>query len=556
MSKFTDFNKLKELKAQVRQVQRMRKSGKTQREKFLDDTLPKLLAPNPDNDDLLYIGGHWIPVNQMEDHCLTQGISGGGKTLQLKPQIASALRSIRRGTDRRAIIADAKQDMLPMVAELTQKQGIPLLYFNVSDRRSVAYDIARDIEGRSDKCGEAARQLIPTPRKGEPFWTQAAQALLQAGMLRLNQTNGQNWGLHHVYGMAMMALPELVEFLSVHPSGRQVAAKYLPDDMGGNTQFGFTSQLDVSLRQLEVAAAAQYYTDRKRWISSNDFLTSESVLLIGTNTDTRQTTNPIVRLLFQNLANRIMDLPNSDTRRIFAFLDELPLWGVLPKLDELLYFSRSKGMIISLVIQDIEQLNDLYGRSIATVIGGNCSTKLLFKPASYESAQWAIRTLGEHIFKRYEYTKQFTYEGITESQSMRTEKDFPLTTGELMGLGKASKRVGSKFVLQAPFHKPVIKFMTPQEISAVQPKDARIPLKVPREPHQYNMPANFNPNQIMGNMRETFSNQQLKEQYLSNYADNPIQQAIARQVFEMYEDMAHSVVDDFRDFHVKQSRGQ
>lgn len=551
MSNFTDFNKLRKLKAQVREVHRTRKAGRTQKDKYLDDTLPQLLAPNPRNDDLFYIGGHLIPVNEMEGHCLTQGVSGGGKTLQLKPQIASAIRSIRRGNDRRAIIADAKQDMLPFVAELTQKQRIPLLYFNVSDRRSIAYDIARDIDGRSDRCSEAAKQLIPTPKKGEPFWTQAAQALLHAGMLRLNQTHGRNWGLHHCYAMSMMALPELVEFLSVHPSGRQVAAKYLPDDMGGNTQFGFTSQLDVSLRQLEVAAAAQYYTDPKRWISSNDFLNSESVLLIGTSTETRQTTNPIVRLFFQNLANRIMDLSESDSRKIFTFLDELPRWGILPNLEELLSFSRSKGMIISLVIQDIEQLNDLYGHSIAGALTGCCSARLLFTTGSYKSAEWAISTLGQHNFKRWDYTKSFTSEGISESQSLRVEKDFPLTTGELMNLGTANKRTGSKFILKVDGYKPCIKSMSPKEIAALQPKNARIPLKATRENHQFNMPASFNPTQVMGSMRKTFSSQKLKEQFLSNYPPNSMKRAIAARVFEMYKDMAHNVVDDFRDFHVK-----
>lgn len=547
MSNYTNFDTLKKLRQQVRTMQRTRKTGKTQREKFLDTTLPTLLAPNPHNDNLLYIGGHYIPISEMEGHIFTQGISGSGKTLQLKPQIASAIRSIRRGTDRRAIIADAKQDMLPFVAALTQQQGIPLLYFNVSDPRSIAYDIARDIDGRSDKCGEAARQLIPTPKKGEPFWTQSAQALLQAGMLRLNQLKGTRWGLHDVYGMAMMALPELVEFLSVTPSGRQVAAKYLPDDVGGNTQFGFTSQLDVSLRQLEVPAAAQYYTDRKRWVSSGDFLRSESVLLIGTNTETRQTTNPIVRLLFQNIANKINNLSNSDIRKIFIFLDELALWGILPKLDELLAFSRSKGGIISLVVQDMEQLNDLYGRSKAADLAGECETKLLFRPASYQSAEWAVSTLGQHYFKRYDYTKQFTSEGITESQSMRIEKDFPLTTGELMGLGTANRRKGSKFVLQTPFHRPCINHMTPKEIDSVQPKDGRISFTVSKPKHHYSMPAGYNPAHFMRNVRETFSNEQLKDQYLSSIKD-PFEREIGRRIVEMYQDTASTLVDEYHQF--------
>lgn len=125
MSYFTDFTEFKRLEAKVGALHRARNTQNTERERFLDTTPPRLLAPSSDNDDLFYIGGHWIPVNAMEGHILTQGISGVGKTLQLKPQIASAIKSIHRGTDRRVFIADAKKDMLPFVAKLTQEKGIP-----------------------------------------------------------------------------------------------------------------------------------------------------------------------------------------------------------------------------------------------------------------------------------------------------------------------------------------------------------------------------------------------------------------------------------------------
>lgn len=554
MSYFTDFNELKRLKAEVRKLQRQRKSGKSERERFLDDVPPDLLTPNEEGDDLFYIGGHYVPVYKMRGSILTQGVSRSGKTLQLKPQIASAIKAVRRGTDRRVVIADAKQDMLPFVAELTQRSCVPLLYFNVSDRRSVAYDIARDIGDRSDKCSEAARQLIPTPRRGEPFWSQSAQALAQAGMMRLIQEQGTNWGLHDLYGMSLMAMPELVEFLSVHPSGKRIAAKYLPDDRGGNTQFGFTSQLDVSLRQLEVAAAAQYYTPRNRWVSTGDFLNSESVLLIGTNTETRETTNPVVRLLFQNLVNRINRLSDSSTRKIFTFLDELPTWGFLPKIDELLAFSPSKGAITSLVFQDIKQLISAYGEEMAETITGMCQSKLLFAPASYQSAQWAVRSLGERQFRRWSYNKQFTYEGITESQSMTYEKDFPLTTGELMDLGLADPSTGSRFVIKPLSGKPFLKYMSAQEITAHQPRNAQIPLTLEREPYEYNMPTDFDPNQFKAFMSSTFTNEELRNQFISNYEDGSYEQELAKQMFEMFCEMSQRYAREFTQFYGNQQR--
>lgn len=545
---FIDPDDFQPLKSKVYHIKQRKKHQPSDREQYLSHIPPAYLTPNFDRDDPFYIGGHFVPIKEMRGSVMYLGISRCGKTLQLKPSIATSISSIqRRGFDRRAVIADAKQDMLPFVAELTKKLGIPLYYFNLADKRSIAYHIAEDIGGRSDKAREAALGLIPTPKGSEPFWSQAAQTLAHAGMLRLHQLCGTNWGLHDLYPMALMSIPQMITFLSGHPTGRQVAEKYLPDGVGDNTKFGFISQLSSALEQIETAAAAQYYTPKNRWLSMSRFLKSESVLLFGTNTDTRRSSNPIFQIMFQNLVNKINLKSDSSTRKTFIFLDELPFWGKLSGIGELLTFSPSKGAVTSLVCQDTRHLSDIYGENMASAMLGNCQNSLLFAPASSQSAEWAVRSLGKREFETIRFSTNFSPGGISENESNGVETTYPLTDGELRDLGLADPRSGSRFVLKTIWNdRPFIKYMSAQEINKWKPDKGNTPLFIPRSSDQLELPASNSTdfNRLRTFLNETLTNQQLEEQFLSAYPLGS-ERYTAQQAFKV---MKHVMTHNIREF--------
>lgn len=554
----TDYNinpdDFQPVKRQVRHIKQTKKRQPSARKSYLHHTPPPYLIPNPYNDDPFYIGGHFVPVTEMKGSIQYCGASRSGKTLQLKPSMATAIASVRRrGADRRVVLTDAKQDMLPMVAALTKRIGVPFYYFNITDRRSIAYHIAEDIGGRSDKAREAALQMIPTPRTGDAYWSQTAQALFHAGTLTLNQDYGTEWGLHDLYSMALMSIPQLIEFLSRNPVGRMIAQKYLPEDVGENTKFGFISQLTSSLNQIELAAAAQYYTPKSRWLSMSKFLRSEAVLLFGTSTDTRQATNPIFQLAFRNLVSTMNLYKDSPTKKTFTFLDELPFWGKLNALQELLTFSPSKGAVTSLVFQDINHVIDIYGEKMALTISGNCQTSLLFAPASTASAEWSVHTLGKHEFPTSRFSTNFSSSGISESESVGSEYAYPMTDGELRNLGFANPRTGSRFVLNPMSGRPFIKSMTAQEIERWKPESGNTQLLVPRPPHEYSMPAEYcNLKRSNAFLAKTLSSQQIEEQYLSTMKPGSREQQISKQMFKVLRHVLTKQVREYNEFRQKQ----
>ena len=137
---------------------------------------------------------------------------------------------------------------------------------------------------------------------------------------------------------------------------------------------------------------------------------------------------------------------------------------------------------------------------------------------------------------------------------MSVEKDFPLTTGELMDLGIADPSTGSRFIINLLAGKPFLNYMTPQEIERFQPQNANIPLMVEREPHQYNMPTDFDPNQFKEILSGTFTNEALKVKFISNYEDGSYEQELAKQMFEMFCEMSQRYAREFTQFYGNQQR--
>ncbi|NJL42461.1 MAG: type IV secretion system DNA-binding domain-containing protein [Pseudanabaena sp. SU_2_4] len=401
--------------------------------------------------EYLEFGGHRIPITEAQGTSLMMGISRSGKSLEQKTLMASALRAIRRGSDRRAVILDAKGDLLPIVWKACKEQRLPLWYFNLADRRTIAPHIARDLEGRPDKVYEFFKIVIPEPERGERFWSQTAQILGSAIALTLYQEQGESWGLHDLYRKVLSDIPALIGFLQLHPQGKDIAARYLPTDTGQNTQYGFLTQLTVSIQQLELAAVNQYHTPKARWFSLRDFIESDGVFLIGANSDVRKATNPIVQALFRLYVNFISRLPDSRSRKLFTFIDEVSFWGKIDGLDELHTFCPSKGAVNALVVQGIEQLYALYGEHTARAIAGQSVIKLLFHPTDSTSARWMVDQMGQ--FRVYEVRRSSSFGRGGESYSK--SEDFvmrePVTTGELFNLPLASPRSGNHFYLHTPW---------------------------------------------------------------------------------------------------------
>ncbi len=138
-------------------------------------------------------GGCFLPHKVAYGHFAAVGATGSGKTMLQRLFMQSVLPSVRPDSGQRALIYDAKQDMLALLGGM----GIaaPIHILNPLDARSVAWDIATDVTSPAAAL-QAASLLIPkASHDANPFFSNAARHLLHGVLLALILCAPKRWTL-------------------------------------------------------------------------------------------------------------------------------------------------------------------------------------------------------------------------------------------------------------------------------------------------------------------------------------------------------------------------
>ena len=113
----------------------------------------------------------------------------------------------------------------------------------------------------------------------------------------------------------------------------------------------------------------------------------------------------------------MLSLAQSDGRRIWVILDELPTLHQVPSLQPGLAESRQFGGCFVLGVQVASALRDLYGRNGAETISGLCGTRAVLAAPDRDTAQWSADSLGrseiEEVAEGYSYGANTIRDGVS-----------------------------------------------------------------------------------------------------------------------------------------------
>lgn len=175
-------------------VERIHLRGRTLRSAAsVSSLLDSKLRPG---DPGLRLGRQLVPSEIATRHFAFIGTTGSGKTLLQRLLMQSALATLGQGYGQRAVIYDAKQDLLGLLSGM--RVGVPIRILNPLDARSVGWNLAADIQ-----CPAAALQvattLVPAAKNdANPFFTNAARHLLYGAILALVELAPERWTLRQV----------------------------------------------------------------------------------------------------------------------------------------------------------------------------------------------------------------------------------------------------------------------------------------------------------------------------------------------------------------------
>jgi hypothetical protein len=335
---------------------------------------------NPGEETLRWAGLD-IPESEATRHFAIIGGPGSGKTLSIQFLMRSVFGAMTRGSDRRALVYDAKQDAQEMLRGMDIP--VPVVTLNPFVEGGVGWDIAADV-GDHQTAQDTAAILIPR-HKGEsqPFFSNGARILLEATMCSFLEFAPGRWTLRDVI-LALRYRHRTMALLSRSTHGAYLLRKFLT---GTEVDRNVESTIETTMRPLVAVASA--WEKAGETMGLQEFLDREMVLVLGASENAREVLNTINRVLFMCLTRRILNGPETNTKRTWVFIDELRDAGALEGLDRLILKGRSKGAAVVLGIQDLPSLEEVYSPQTARSIIGAPASKVFLANGEGETLKYA-----------------------------------------------------------------------------------------------------------------------------------------------------------------------
>jgi type IV secretory pathway TraG/TraD family ATPase VirD4 len=348
----------------------------------------------------LPIGQYKLPIEYEVKHCLIVGRPGTGKTVALS-QVISEIYNNKLS----AIIHDSKGDFVPSF----YNSEIDYI-LNPFDERCINWNIFNDIKRETD-FNLIACSLIPENLNSDPYWYEVPRKILSEILSYCwhsgKRTNKELW--------KTISLParELAELLKSNNGTSH-------NDLIGNekTSANLTS---IILSKCRVFYYMQHLNGD---FSVNDWISAPNGSIFLTNrADIKDTIKPILTLFIDVCAARLLSLPDDIKNRLFFMLDEFGALSKINNIVNLLTLSRSKGGAVFIGVQDIGNIEKLYGKEHRQTIVNACGNSVIFAVEDPDTAEFFSKKIGDIEYYETMQSASSTDQGLLKSSDTKSVQE-------------------------------------------------------------------------------------------------------------------------------------
>lgn len=369
-------------------------------------------------------------------HGLISGGVGKGKTQILWPLI----KQIAIKKNRKTVIYDVKGDFTAAMPDA--------LLISPSDARSACWDISADI--RTPEAAETLAQSLIPSKDGE-FWGPASRAIVVGVLISLiyeRQHEGKPWGWRSLADRLMASDPyELHDLMATYyPPGQRLLA-----DPSSTTALNVLQTIAAHTRVIEQLAVAwgngegrQSFSFR-RWARDGYKGPRQVILQAGKD---RELTSKSIAAMFNTLIPHVINpsLKDAEQSRTLAFfIDEFTSLGRIDEIGSLIDKGRSKGCVVWLGFQSIEQVKERYSPNFASALMSMVGTHVVCGMSMGETQTFIANLFG----KRRVAVTSFTQSPGSPAPSIsQHEETRPVVLASQLGaLGVVKK--GQGHIVQA-----------------------------------------------------------------------------------------------------------
>lgn len=305
-----------------------------------------------------------LPKTLWTRHLLIYGSVGAGKTQILLPLLQQVFEQ-----NRKALIYDVKGDFTGYFPDA--------ILISPWDARSACWDIAADIDTPSAAATLAA-SLIPEEGGNAKFFSLGAQQLLRGVLVAMQNERGKDWGWQDLSDKLAM---QAEEWAGVMLANLRRAAPLVedPDSVTVKSLLSTLAAYTTVIDDLATAWGNGQFREKvslRRWLRDNYRGKRQIIVQAG---EERKLTSAyiaaMVNVIVPNVVSPKMK-ENERGRSIHIVLDEFTSVGQIdigPLIDK----GRSKGVCVALGVQDLAQIEKIYGKELTQSMAGMVGTHVV-----------------------------------------------------------------------------------------------------------------------------------------------------------------------------------
>jgi type IV secretory pathway TraG/TraD family ATPase VirD4 len=358
------------------------------------------------------------PFDGEFEHTLITGSPGSGKSVAIHKLIAS----IRERGDR-AVIYDPE---LEYTAQHFDPETDVIL--NPFDERSVSWSPFYDATDHVE-WDRLAHGLFKDPRGGDPYWTNVARSVFTWTCFMLKQRDRivtLETALNYLFGPS----DRLLILLEGTPAHEHL------ERSGGPRVASIKSVMVEGVTPLIYLLGEGEAFSIRRWI--NQERRSPGILFLSAPETHADTLRPLLGFWSEIVVSALLSrkAEGVELHPTWVVLDEFPSLGRIDELAKGPNRVRKYGGAMVLGMQQISQVQEIYGKDMARTIMGQCLNKLVLRCGDSETAQTMSDILGERVMNRSTENTSYGANSLRDgvSISQREDKEAVYLPTDLMNL--------------------------------------------------------------------------------------------------------------------------
>ena len=305
------------------------------------------------------------------------------------------------------VFTDPKGELYDATAGYLREHGYKIKVFNLvrpqfSDGYNPLVHINSEIDVDVIANTIVKGQKSDGEKSSDPFWDDSAEMLLKALIYYLMAKRPEEeQNLASCAELVRAANSNggsnlLTELMSELPYDHPARMNYKSIEIAPEkTYSSILSTLQSKLGKFDSKEIAELTSTNT--INFEDIGTEKTAVYV-ISSDTHGAYDFLLTIFFSQMIQRLYDFADLNggklKERTYFILDEFANIGRIPDFDKKISTSRSRGISFSVILQNLDQLEEIYDKAYETIIG-NCDTHVFLGSNSQKTVEYFSKALGE-----------------------------------------------------------------------------------------------------------------------------------------------------------------